>query len=154
MIRDILGGTWKGDIILPSQLTITSEEKITKFLFRVKYDTNTMTFNGMFMLDPEVSEINEHANMVGELSENNNIMFEIRYSKFYFYTDQTEKEMISLSDNILTKVKFKGCLAKGDILFGSWESDTSIFEHEGQVRKTLPHYGTWWAKKQSALTKD
>lgn len=151
MIRDILGGTWKGNLVLPGQLTITSEEKITEFIFRIKYDVNTLTFKGIFMLNPDSSGIQEHAIMAGEVFGGNNLMFEIRYSKFYFYKDQKEKEMISLSDNILTKTRFKGSINQKGMMFGSWESDPEFFEFEGQVRKTLPGNGTWWAKRQSAL---
>ena len=106
------------------------------------------------MLNPESSEIDEHAIMVGELSGNNSIVFEIRYSKFYFYRDQREKELISLSDNILTKLRFKGSMNHSKKLFGSWESDPTIFEYEGQIIKTLPRNGIWWAKRQSALKRD
>ncbi|GAA0894368.1 hypothetical protein GCM10009122_40490 [Fulvivirga kasyanovii] len=150
MTRDILGGTWKGSLILPGHLTVTSKERITDFFFRVRYDANTGTFSGIFMLNPDSSEIHEHAVMTGELSASSEITFEIRYSKFYFYTDQTEKEVASLSENILTKIRFKGSINRNEMLFGFWESDSSLFEYKGQVRKTLPRNGTWWAKRQSA----
>ena len=142
-----LDGTWKGEVVLPGRFIRTAEDKVTEFYFKIKMGSMSRVFSGIFFADPELSDITEHAVIVGEINGNNEIEFEIRYSKFYFYSSPERKEVLTINDKILTTVKFTGKLSEKGMLYGWWKAGPTIFEYEGEAYKTLAEDGTWWAKK-------
>ena len=147
MIFKGLHGTWKGESIVPGKLRALGTDKVTDFYLRLKQFSGSNTFSGILIGNPENSEMNEHAELAGELLDNSEISFETRYSKFYFYSDHDESELVTLDQNIITKVRYMGKIVKKDMIIGTWESEPTMFEYQGIVRKTLPWQGEWWAKK-------
>ena len=134
-------------MVIPGSLRATAEDKISAFFFRLKYDELSGYLSGICVGVQETLEDKEHGELFGELIENNKLKIEVRYSKFYFYPDQMEKEMIALENNIISTYTFNGKLTENKMMFGRWEIEPKLFEYEGRVRKTLPWHGTWWAKK-------
>lgn len=149
-IENILAGTWKGSMILPANFSRKREEESSEFFLRIKYDNYSRAFRGIFIQDPEISHIEEHAKLVGEINLDESVNFEVRYSKFYINMSHFHKDVVTVDNNLSTQTFFEGRLSGNNMFFGSWKNNSTLFEYSNRMYKTMAREGTWWAAKQEA----
>ncbi|MCR9252530.1 MAG: hypothetical protein NXI20_19060 [bacterium] len=143
--NDFLSGSWKGELVVenPGQDLIKTS---VDFYMKIKFNWSSKLCSGIYMANPDDSGILDHSKVYGEIAEDDQIKFLLKYPKFYWQPMQGE-EVLSIEDRVHPNISLQGSVQQKNRLFGKWSMPEDYIELNGDVIKTGDLNGIWWAER-------